>query len=93
MPFLIWKNYEKEAHYIEKMSANYLPSLILKEANLPMSPYYQFMLELFEKYPVISLSGIIDEEGKRYKEISEINSDEMINLYEMWEYKNTFKFK
>ncbi|MFR5632589.1 MAG: sulfatase-like hydrolase/transferase [Monoglobales bacterium] len=93
VPFLIWKNYEKEAHYIEKMSANYLPSLILKEANLPMSPYYQFMLELFEKYPVISLSGIIDEEGKRYKEISEINSDEMINLYEMWEYKNTFKFK
>jgi hypothetical protein len=58
-----------------------------------MSPYYQFMLELFEKYPVISLSGIIDAEGKRYKEISEINSDEMINLYEMWEYKNTFKFK
>lgn len=90
-PFLIWKNYDDTSKYIEKMSANYLPSLIMEEANLPMSQFFQFLLKLYERYPVITTPEIIDSEDNVYKDKEELYEDDMFRLYEMWEYKNIFE--
>ena len=89
-PFLIWKNYDSTSRYIEKMSANYLPSLIMEEANLPMPQFFQFLLKLYEKYPVITTPEIIDSRNNIYKDKGELYDDDMFRLYEMWEYKNIF---
>ena len=43
-PFMIWTNYDIESRYINKMSANYLSSLILQTSNFELPVYNQFVL-------------------------------------------------
>ena len=45
-PFYIWANYDIEEQEIDKLSANYLSSLLLKTAGVPMTNYNQFLLNL-----------------------------------------------
>ncbi len=65
-PFLIWANYDIEEQVIEKLSANYLSSLLLKTAGLEMSDYNRYLLDLSEALPVIDTVGYIDSEGTYY---------------------------
>lgn len=62
-PVVLWSNYEMEPVNIDKISANYLGALILKQANITLSPYESFLWQLYDKYPVISAVGIIDQDG------------------------------
>ena len=65
-PFFIWSNYDCESEWIEAMSVNYLPALILEKAGLEQPLYYEFLLNLFAKIPVINSVGYIDNTGKHY---------------------------
>ena len=51
-PFSIWANYDIPDETIDKLSINYLSSLIMKTANYQMTPYQEFLYELKDKYPV-----------------------------------------
>ena len=63
VPFLIWANYDiPEADGIE-ISLNYLSTLLIKTANLPMTGYQKFLDQLSEQLPVINTVGIRDSEG------------------------------
>lgn len=65
-PFLIWANYDIEEQEIAYLSSNYLSSLLLKTAGLPMSEYNRYLLKLSETLPVIDTVGYIDADGQYY---------------------------
>lgn len=88
-PFLIWANYDIEDQTIDKLSANYLSSLILHTANMELTPYQQFLYELKDSYPVISLYGCYDASGTFYESVDDIDSDS-INDYRILQYNNVF---
>ena len=63
-PFLIWNNYGLEESYIEQMSSNYLSAYIFRQAGFALTPYQNFLLELYEYYPVVNVQGVYDAQGK-----------------------------
>ncbi len=81
-PFYIWANYDIEEGYFDKMSANYLGALIMKAAGLPMDEYTKYLWELYQKYPVISTTGIYDVEGNFYESLQDVEKDPDILNYE-----------
>lgn len=88
-PFVIWANYDIPDQTIDKLSANYMSSLIMHVANLKKTPYQQFLWELKDEYPVISLYGCYDKDGRFYESVDDIKSSK-INEYRMLQYNNVF---
>lgn len=76
-PIVLWSNYEMELEEIDKISSNYLEALILKAANISMPAYESFLWQLYEEYPVVSLNGTWDSDGKYYESINEAQSDKL----------------
>lgn len=90
-PFVIWTNYDIEEQYIDKISANYLPALILKIGNFQLPGFYQFLWEVYEQYPVITTAGIVDTEGRYYNNLEEVDDKTgLLNLYEQIQYNILF---
>lgn len=87
VPFLIWTNYDIEERTIDKISANYLSTLLLETAGLELPAYNKFLNNLYLKYPVINANGVIDSEGNHLS-IEEAEEDEMIDLYKNIQYYN-----
>ncbi len=86
-PFVIWANYDiREEHY-EMLSANYLQGLVLETAGIDLTPYNLLLRNLRQKYPVISVNGCIDADGRFYG-ADEFPEDEDIRLYRYLEYNN-----
>ena len=88
-PFVIWANYDIPDQKIDMMSTNYMSSLILHTANLKKTPYQQFLWELRDDYPVITLNGCFDKNGKFYESVDDIKSKK-ITQYRMLQYNNVF---
>ena len=65
-PFFIWTNYEIGEKADEKISLNYLSTLAMQTANIPLTEYQSFLAELQSHYPVISAAGIYDAEDNFY---------------------------
>lgn len=64
-PFFIWSNTGGGSRQISKISLNYLPIVMLREADLPLTPYQLFLEEeLYPRYPVVTTMGIIDSNGE-----------------------------
>ena len=66
-PFVIWANYDIEERTVEDISLNYLSSLLLETAELPMTAYQQYLLELHKTLPVITTVGYMDSRGNWYR--------------------------
>ncbi len=62
-PFVIWANYEIEEAEGYDISMNYLGGLLLRTAGIPLSPYFAYLEELREEYPVITINGYVDRDG------------------------------
>ena len=92
--FFIWANYDIEEKYIEKISVNYLQSVMLEAAGLNMTGYNKFLLEMHEKIPVITGNGYIGDDGNFY-EIKDKTSPyyELIQKYNMIVYNHLFDAK
>ena len=75
VPLVLWSNYGLEEVELDRISANYLPALILKEANLPMPAYESFLWQLYQEYPVIAGIGIWDKEGNYYRSLEDVGAD------------------
>ena len=79
-PFLIWTNYDIQSEYIDKISANYLFSYMCKVAGIPMSAYDKYLIDLYDKYPVVNSIGGIDRENNYYS-ADELKSNSDIQQY------------
>lgn len=88
-PFSIWANYDIPDQKYDKLSINYLSSLIMKTANFQMTPYQEFLYELKDKYPVIGLYGCYDAEGNYYQSVNDLH-DKDIDTYRNLQYNNVF---
>ena len=90
-PFMIWTNYGLEAADAGAVSANYLPYLILKAANLPLTPYLRLTGAVYERYPVITSYGVYDAEGNFYASVDEVPDEEgLLQSYRFAQYNNMF---
>ena len=92
-PYVIWTNYERE--FREKdISANYLGSEILSEANLQMTPYNALQLEIMETLPVIGMTGVIDSSGV-FHETGDLPEEyeALLNEYRIFQYNLIFDRK
>lgn len=54
VPFLLWANYDIQEATLGLSSLNYLPTLLLETAGLPLSPYHQFLRDTQAVIPAIN---------------------------------------
>lgn len=92
VPFLIWANYDIKQKYVEKISTNYLSTLLLDIANLPLTKYDVFLQSMYNRLPVINVNGYIDAEGNYY-EPKELKYKDLINNYKIIQFNNMFDTK
>lgn len=67
VPFFIWANYDIEEIIGMNTSPNYLGSLTLKAAGLPLSPLHEFLDGLRQDYPVLSSIEVQDARGTSHE--------------------------
>lgn len=91
--FYIWANYDIEEQYIDKLSSNYLSSLLLDVAGLKKSEYNKYLLKLSKTLPVIDTQGYIDADNNYYRWSEETQYSEMLSKYEKIQYNNIFDQK
>ncbi len=65
VPYIIWANYEVEfPNYIDYTSMVDLVPMMLKTANMPLTSYYQYILDMHDVVPVRTSNGIwMDRKG------------------------------
>lgn len=89
-PFIIWSNCGLEIKEYEPCSMVYLAPILLTEANVPLSPYYNYMLDIRKEAPILTqLNHYFNAEYKMipYMEGDQYTSNE-IKKYFFLEYNN-----
>ncbi|MBQ7726627.1 MAG: sulfatase-like hydrolase/transferase, partial [Clostridia bacterium] len=89
-PFIIWANYDIEEQQIERLSSNYLSSLVLKTAGVKLTEYNRYLLNLSKTLPVIDTTGYIDQDGNYYKWSDVSPYKNLLDEYEKIQYNNIF---
>ncbi len=89
-PFYIWANYDIEEKTIDKLSSNYLSSLVLQTAGVKLTEYNKYLLKLAETLPVIDTVGYIDNQNIYYKWSDVSPYTELLDNYEKVQYNNIF---
>ena len=90
-PFVIWANYEIEAQEIEAISANYLSTLLMETAGLPLTDYQQYLSDLRKTIPVINSNGYLGADGVWYQvRDKESPYYEVVADYDKVQYNNLF---
>lgn len=65
-PFVIWANYDIDEAEDYDISINYLGGLLQETAGIPLSPYFSYLRDLRENYPIITNNGYLDAQGQIY---------------------------
>lgn len=89
-PFFIWANYDIEEKQIDKLSSNYLSSLVLETAGVKLTEYNKYLLKLSKILPVIDTVGYVDNQGIYYKWSDESPYTKLLDDYERVQYNNIF---
>ena len=89
-PFVIWANYNIEEGYVDKMSSNYLSTLLLQIADLKTTKYNDYLSALYRYLPVIDTTGYITADGEYYTYDEKSEYDELLQDYEKVQYNNLF---
>ena len=95
VPFVLWANYDIEEDYIETTSLNYLSTLLVEKAGLPLSPWQNYLKNLSESYPAITANAWMDDEGKWHsntaqnitgeKDGGNLNDYRILNYYHLFD--------
>lgn len=91
VPFIIWANFDIEEAYIDKISANYLSSLVLETAGCEMTGYERYLSELRKDIVAINTRGYWGSNGKFY-ELEDEDSPyyKKLKEYQKIQYNNMF---
>ena len=89
-PFVIWANYPIESYDAGYTGMVQLVPLLIKTAGLPLSVYYQTILDLGEQYPAINAGFYQDRNGNfgSYSYTKEIPQNEQLKQYFYFEYNS-----
>lgn len=85
-PLVIWTNYEIEEKEIDRISSNYLGSMILELANLELTPYNEFLLSAWEQVPVLGKNGCYLADGSYVPWSSKESWPDILHSYCLLEY-------
>lgn len=89
-PFVIWANYDIPEGYVDKMSSNYLSTLLLQTAGIQGTKYNDYLNAIFQYLPVIDTTGYISADDKYYTFDEKSEYDELLNGYKKVQYNNIF---
>lgn len=87
VPYVMWANFDIDEGTEADTSINYLGARMLREAELPLPSYQNFLLELQKEYPVISARRIADVAGDKVEEKKE---EEGLLQYQKIQYYQLF---
>ena len=88
--YFIWTNYDIPEKEVPAISLNFLSTLVMQVAGLPMTEYQMYLSDLYELYPVVTTMGICDKDGNYIApKVENLNVD-MWNYYSVLEYNNVF---
>ena len=92
IPFFIWTNYDTVEEEVTMSSINYLSTLAMERAGLPLPAYNQFLKELMERIPAINSRGYYSLSAGAYKYLEDAEGEEAewINKYQILQYNNLF---
>ncbi len=93
VPFIMWANYDIQKENVDKMSANYLSSYLLKSAGLNGTAYNQYLNELRQEIPVMSGLYYIDKEDVLHTYSESTPLSDKVKEYRYVGYNNVFDKK
>ncbi len=88
VPFIMWANYAIGEDDVDKISANYLSSYLLKTAGIPGTDYNNYLWKLHEEIPVINGLYYMDKTGVTHSFTERISYMDLINDYKIVGYNN-----
>lgn len=96
-PLIVWANYDineggKYDKEFEHVSVNYLSSIIMETAGVPMTGYQKFLAAMHKEIPAFTNHGYMDKDGVVYEK-DDINSPyyyDWVNKYHYLEYNYQF---
>ncbi|MFT4145908.1 MAG: LTA synthase family protein [Mobilitalea sp.] len=88
VPFIMWANYDIQEDDVDKISANYLSTYLLKTAGIPGTDYNNYLWGLHEQIPVINGLYYIDKSGLFHGFSDKTSDSELINDYKIVGYNN-----
>ncbi len=91
-PFLIWTNFDTETEYIDYISLNYLSVIMKEKAQMSVTKFDNFLMELYEKYPIISNNFMIDNQNN-YSSEYDLTQDPLLVEYGILSYYYLFDWK
>ncbi len=81
-PFLIWSNKGLESQNLGHISLNYLTPLMLKNAGLPLSPFYLYQIDMMKEVPIVtSHKTFFDENMNEFPFDSDKPLFEKVKIY------------
>ena len=85
---MIWSNQSNESITIDHISVNYFSSLILETAGIPLPAYNQFLMDVYQKFPIIAGDYLYSSEKEEYISYEELNDEDkkLITSYEGFVY-------
>ena len=90
-PFIIWANFDIEDKDMGTISMNYLIPTLFETAKVPLSQYYQYMLNLMEDVPILMSNVYYDKNMNEYLYTADSEYSRAINNYFYMEYNNLQK--
>ena len=90
-PFVIWANFDIEDKDMGSISMNYLIPTLFETAKIPLSQYYQYMLNLMEDVPVLMSHAYYDKNMNEYLYDADSEYSKAVNNYFYMEYNNLQK--
>ncbi len=90
--FFIWANFDIPEYHMPRMSLNYLSTLLLQTAEIPLPEYNMLIAEAFDQYPYLTTMGVYDAAGRRYDSLSEVPDETgILNRYNILSYNDVFE--
>lgn len=95
VPFFIWTNYDTPEETVEITSLNYLSTMALERANIPLPPYNQFLADMQEVVPAINSRGYFSNSNQSYLQIEDATGaeEDWIKDYNVLQYNGMFDRK
>ena len=96
VPFLIWANYDIPEQTGVETSLNYLSTMAMETAKLPLTTYQSYLSYLRTLVPVVNAVGVRDADGVWYDSAADLpegRAKKMTELYQAYCYNDLFDTK
>ena len=95
VPFFIWTNYDSQTQTDVHTSLNFLSTMVIDRAGLPLTPYQKFLKDLQQEVPAMNSRGFYSMQDGEYKHYVDATGDEaqMLDYYQILQYNDMFDKK